>query len=326
MNARIPCRRGRLERWSAAALLALAALASGCAPKAPAAVERVILIGIDGMDWRVVDALVAEGRMPNVARFVAGGTAGEVTTLKPTYSPLIWASVATGKLPPKHGITGFGRRDPKRPDRIVPYTANARTSAALWEILGDAGKEVGVVGWWTTWPAEPVNGVMVSDRMLYNRFNVWHGLEHSGDDLPAQTYPPELFETLAPLTRMGEGANPDFIARFSSGRGPSAIDETLHDPWYELFLAFRRDEAYGAMLEAVLADHEPEFLAYYLNGPDIASHYSARAGGRRLRRHSHVRPRLRHGRTQRQPARVRHALPRGASRHHRDRRGTCSGR
>jgi hypothetical protein len=155
----------------------------------------------------------------------------------------------------------------------VPYTSNARRAAALWSILGASGRRVAVVGWWTTWPAESVPGVIVSDRMLYNRFNLWLGQERFGADLPGQTHPPELFGELAAVVQGEPASRQEFFARFTAGGAAPELREDLHDPWYELFLAWTRDTAYLRMLRHVEQSGPYDFLAFYLNGPDIASHY-----------------------------------------------------
>jgi predicted AlkP superfamily pyrophosphatase or phosphodiesterase len=252
-------------------------LAVGCAGapdrEQASAVEQVIVVGVDGLEWRVLDPLIEAGKMPNLARFVRAGTRGKLITLAPAYSPVIWASMATGKLPRKHGITGFVTSSGGPDGHGVPFTSNMRKVPAIWNVLGDRGHKVAVVGWWTTWPAEAVDGVLVSDRMLYNRFNLWFGLEHAGGDLPAQTFPPELFDDLADATRMTEGFEDEFFARFLSGSARPAFERDLHDPWYELLLVHARDQAYAEMLDRVLRRDSFEFVAYYLNGTDIASHY-----------------------------------------------------
>jgi len=265
-------RSGTIRKSFLPALLgALAFVWVGCADDGPQPlVDQVILVGVDGLDWRVLSPLIESGSMPNFARFVSRGASGELDTLLPTYSPNIWASIATGKLPRKHGIDDFVAVGPD--GRRVPVTSNARQVKALWKILGEAGREVAVIGWWTTWPAEPVRGVMVSDRMLFNRFNLWLGLSRFGSDLPDQTYPPELFDELADLLRLRpETLEREFRSRFPNA--PERLDEDLHDPWYELFLVFARDYTYRRILDRVLERAEYEFLAFYLNGPDIASHY-----------------------------------------------------
>jgi predicted AlkP superfamily pyrophosphatase or phosphodiesterase len=254
------------------ALLSLSLLQASCGPAPdPQGVERVVVVGIDGLDWRVMRGMMAEGKLPAIERFLDGGIAGELGTMAPAYSPVIWATIATGKLPREHGITGFVTRGASGAPQ-VPFTSNLRRAKAIWNIAGEAGRRVAVNGWWTTWPAEPVEGAMVSDRMLYNRFNLWFGNERAGGDLPAQTHPPELFERLLPLTLPAAAIEREFFERFVDGEPPAMVRE-LHDPWFELLMVYARDRAYGAMLERLLEEESYDLVLHYLNGPDIASHY-----------------------------------------------------
>ena len=71
--------------------------------------RRLTIIGIEGASMSYVLPAVAAGRLPNFARLIEGGTAGALKTLYPTESLAIWTSVATGKLPRQHGLTGFYR-------------------------------------------------------------------------------------------------------------------------------------------------------------------------------------------------------------------------
>lgn len=252
-----------------AATLAVCLAAAGCGPERDPR-PRVVLIGVDGVDDRVVTELIAEGKLPNLAAFLERGARGHLATLLPTYSPNVWASVATGERPEEHGITGFAARDES--GRLVPFTSNARRSPALWNLLDRAGLRSAVIGWWTTWPAEEINGVVVSDRLLYNRFNLFLGYARFGEELPAQTHPEELFRVLAPETRPPAGLEREFFEWFASGREMELVRD-LHDPWYELFLVYARDRAYTRIRERVEAEQRFDLLAWYLNSPDIASHY-----------------------------------------------------
>jgi hypothetical protein len=143
----------------------------------------------------------------------------------------------------------------------------------VWEILGELDRRVAVVGWWTTWPAYAVNGVMVSDRVMYNRFNLWFERERAGADLPAQTWPPELFDELVDATRMGDAIEDEFFERFLPDEPRPSFERALHDPWYEMALVYARDRAYVEILDRVLEREDWDLVAYYLNGTDIASHY-----------------------------------------------------
>ena len=74
--------------------------------------RRVLLVGWDAADWKVISPLVDLGLMPHVGRLVETGVMGNLATLQPAISPMLWTSIATGKRPYKHGIHGFSEPDP----------------------------------------------------------------------------------------------------------------------------------------------------------------------------------------------------------------------
>ncbi len=123
---------------------------------------RVLLVGWDAADWKVARPLMAAGEMPHLARLVATGASGNLATIRPALSPMLWTSIATGKRPHKHGIHGFSEPTPDGAD-VRPITTLGRTAKAVWNILHQAGHRPSVVGWWPSYPAEPIRGVMVSN-------------------------------------------------------------------------------------------------------------------------------------------------------------------
>jgi predicted AlkP superfamily phosphohydrolase/phosphomutase/tetratricopeptide (TPR) repeat protein len=123
---------------------------------------RILLIGWDAADWKVARPLMDRGEMPHLARLVATGSSGNIGTLEPPLSPMLWTSIATGKRPPKHGILGFNEPTPDGLG-VRPVTVLGRTTKAIWNILNQNGVRPCVVGWWPSHPAEPVNGVTVSN-------------------------------------------------------------------------------------------------------------------------------------------------------------------
>ena len=200
-----------MTRRASLALAALVALA-GCEDGDPAArvadgLARVVasarptdlkllLIGIDGASFRLIDPLLEEGRLPAFAGLVERGARGPLLSQRPMNSPAIWTTVATGFNRQRHGIGGFSRTEvsggtPRK--RMV--SSLDRKTLALWNLLGPFQKSVGVVAWWASWPAEPVRGWIVSDRMARGRWNEWLDAERAG----GLTYPPELAARLAPL-------------------------------------------------------------------------------------------------------------------------------
>lgn len=124
--------------------------------------KKVLLIGWDAADWKFLTPLMEEGLMPTLQALVEGGVKGRLATLDPPLSPTLWTSIATGKRPYKHGIHGFVEPD-STGKNIRPIHITNRKVKAIWNILTQHGLKTHVVGWWPSHPAEPINGIMVSD-------------------------------------------------------------------------------------------------------------------------------------------------------------------
>ena len=125
--------------------------------------EKVLLIGWDAADWQVINPLLDAGQMPFLEMIVNQGVIGNLATLEPALSPMLWTSIATGKRADQHGVLGFIEPDPTGKG-VRPVTSISRNSKALWNILTQRGLRSNVVGWWPSHPAEPINGVMVSNQ------------------------------------------------------------------------------------------------------------------------------------------------------------------
>jgi len=124
--------------------------------------QRVVVLGWDAADWKLIDPLLAAGKMPNLAAFLAGGVRGEMTSLDPKLSPLLWTSVATGKTADRHGILHFIEPDPASGGMRVSMSTSRKTKA-LWNILTQAGLKTSVLSWYASHPAEPINGCVISN-------------------------------------------------------------------------------------------------------------------------------------------------------------------
>lgn len=121
-----------------------------------------MLIGWDAADWKIIDKLMAQGQMPTLKKFVEEGTRGNIVTLDPPLSPMLWTSIATGKTADKHGILGFVEPDPNS-EGIRPVSSRSRKVKAVWNMLHQNDMRSVVVGWWPSNPVEPINGAMVSN-------------------------------------------------------------------------------------------------------------------------------------------------------------------
>ncbi|HEX8169599.1 MAG TPA: alkaline phosphatase family protein [Thermoanaerobaculia bacterium] len=125
--------------------------------------RRVIFVGLDGADWRLLDPFMADGTMPELANIVAHGERRVLLTQHPPLSPLVWTTMMTGVSPLEHRILDFTRYDP-RTRAQEPITSDERAVPAIWNMAVESGKKVGVFGMWATYPPEP--GVVLTDRDL----------------------------------------------------------------------------------------------------------------------------------------------------------------
>jgi predicted AlkP superfamily phosphohydrolase/phosphomutase/Tfp pilus assembly protein PilF len=129
--------------------------------------RRVVLIGWDAADWKIIHPLLDGGSMPNLRKLVERGAMGNIATLDPPMSPLLWTSIATGKTADLHGIHGFAEPDPVS-GGIRPVTSTSRKVKALWNILSQSGLRSLVVNWFASHPAEPVKGAIVSNAFAFS--------------------------------------------------------------------------------------------------------------------------------------------------------------
>lgn len=123
---------------------------------------KVLLIGWDAADWKVINPLLDAGLMPNLEGMINQGTIGNLASMDPAYSPMLWSSIATGKRAYKHGVLGFVEPTPDGKD-VRPVMSISRKVKAIWNMLSEKDYKTNVVGWWPSHPAEPINGISISN-------------------------------------------------------------------------------------------------------------------------------------------------------------------
>ncbi len=137
--------------------------------------KKVIVIGLDGFEPKIVERLLKQGALPHLARLRAQGGYARLQTTYPAQTPVAWSSFATGTNPGGHGIFDFIRRDPKTylPDLsfnryerknsfLPPRAVNLRRGTAVWELLSQAGIPSVVLRFPCTYPPDNINGRMLS--------------------------------------------------------------------------------------------------------------------------------------------------------------------
>lgn len=139
------------------------------------AVSKVIVIGMDGFEPKLVDQMMNEGKLPNLSKVMVRGGYSRVGTTYPAQTPVAWSTLATGTNPGGHGIFDFIRRNPEtylpdlsmtryeqRSSFLPPKAVNLRRGKPFWETLASAGYPSTIVRFPCTYPPDNVKGAMLS--------------------------------------------------------------------------------------------------------------------------------------------------------------------
>jgi tetratricopeptide (TPR) repeat protein len=250
-----------------------AGAATGIVPSNPAG-RRVIFLGLDGADWTLLDRYASDGTMPTLRRLSAEGFSGTIATIHPPLSPLIWTTMLTGTSPLEHRVLDFLRVNPASGSR-EPITSDERQRPAIWNIASYAGKKVGALGFWATYPAEAVSGLMVSDRLF--------------TFLYSEASPPP--GVVNPTAR--EAWARDVLARVERDVDYAALKAMLPwlteaeyapaakavDPYSHPVSALRRivveTRVYDTLAREWLQKEQPDLLLVYIQGTDSVGHVFA---------------------------------------------------
>ena len=228
-------------------------------------VGEVVLIGIDGMDWQVADPLLAEGRLPNIQSLIDRGVKVNLRSIGPEMkSPIIWTCIATGKTQHKHGISDFlAKEGGERP----LFNSLGWKALAVWQILGDAGRSVGVINWWLSWPTYPVNGYLITERITF-------APEDGFPYIPEVTTPPELADELAAVRQPVSTTPDEELAPFLVGDAWKATDDhTVEEALGSLRGIYGMDKTVLQVANHMLDTREqPDFFTVYFQGLDVTCH------------------------------------------------------
>ncbi len=245
--------------------------------------SKLLLFGIDGATWDLMDPLLEKGLLPNFEKLIDHGVRSPLKTYKPTLSPLIWTTIATGFAPKKHGIEGFTAKV-RGTGETVLVTSNMRKVKAVWNILSEHEKTVGVIGWWASYPAQKVNGFVISDQagtLRKENYRIALDLKpaHDAGIDPKTTWPPSLATDLKDHLRLSSKIDVAIIDRFfeldAKQREKLAQDGTVDkEDILSIFkFAYLIDRSFIDSGLVALAKYKPDFGALYLNGLDAAEHH-----------------------------------------------------
>jgi len=122
---------------------------------------RVVILGMDGLDFQYLDPLIKEGKLPHFKKMREEGAKGTLLSVLPPNSAGAWPSMVTGCRPGKTNLLNFRTYDPRSREIVLTDGRDLRRPT-LWDILTLYGKKSIVINEPMSYPPHKIKGVMVS--------------------------------------------------------------------------------------------------------------------------------------------------------------------
>lgn len=123
--------------------------------------KRVIILGLDGGTWTILNPLIQSGKARFFSQLTQNGVHGVLRSITPPVTAPAWTSFLTGKNPGKHGLFDFQWIDFAANQRKLTFSTDCK-SANIMDYLSEAGKRLLFVNVPLTYPPQPINGVMIA--------------------------------------------------------------------------------------------------------------------------------------------------------------------
>jgi predicted AlkP superfamily phosphohydrolase/phosphomutase len=239
--------------------------------------NRIVLIGIDAAGWHSIKPLLEKNKLPNLNFLLQDASFGRLSTVLGG-APLQWTSLATGRSSKEHGITGYYR---------FPHGLNSkmRECEAVWNILSKNDIKVGIAGWWATWPAEEVNGYMISNYTKYRaeppddiestqrkklQLTYTGTIYLDKKNILEQTYPRKFyFEIEAKIKEKEYTRDKEILLRFQNL-------QKNRQKFFDIKWNYIANEIFTDIGISLLKKHEINFISFVMYGIDVAFHRNNR--------------------------------------------------
>jgi tetratricopeptide (TPR) repeat protein len=240
----------------------------------------LFILGLDGYDWIIMERVAESVDLANIKRVKREGAWGDLQSIEPLVSPLIWTTMVTGVTPDIHGITDFLIRD-ELTGEDIPVTSSMRRVPAVWNMTSLTDLSCGFIGWFASFPAEDVEGFIVSDRFGYHMFDPswWEGKKLGPQG--GLAFPADIYAEIEPLT-VEVGDLGDYVSRYlhgpidahGSGSDRSTARSTRAPPDRESSLrqiisAYR---TYENVMKKLYPAYRPELFGIYFEFTDSVCH------------------------------------------------------
>src|SRR6201997_3183521 len=224
---------------------------------------KVVVVGVNGMEWDILRPLLLQGKLPNLSKVIKNGTYGKLRTVSAPNCPRVYSTMFTSTKPEEHGVTGF---------IVGGITANTNMlkEEPIWSVLSKNGVSVGMANVPATFPVMPVNGYMISG-MLTRGKNCEDGVlcapklseVMGGDAVYPKSMQPELLKNVG-----------DFY--IDCERMPAASDLKGHeaefiDKWLGKVQVIREQQT--KLFDYLLTAHPTDFTFFVQSCEDRTGHW-----------------------------------------------------
>lgn len=217
--------------------------------------RRVVLIGIDGATFTLLDVLMAQGVMPFLKGIVEGGVRAELESVVPPLTPPAWVTLMTGRSPGHHGVMDFFTPTAPGSLHLRTLTSHHVTAEYMWQIASRAGHSVTAINYPYMTPPRPLRGYSMSG---------WIPWRH----LRRACYPESIFDEVKALLGVGAkdmGMDLKIEAKCLDGCAPSEYAE-----WIGLHT--RRERNWMNTLRYLMRTQPTDLTAVLFDGSDKLQH------------------------------------------------------
>ena len=220
--------------------------------------QKVLLIGLDGATFSILDPLMEQGVMPFLKQLIASGTSSELASVVPPLTPPAWTSLMTGRGPGSHGIfdfLSFEQSSGKRQLRVMDSDDVA--CETIWSMVARHNLKATVLNFPMTFPARAISGNVVPG---------WVPWRH----LRLACYPKSLYEQLTTLP----GFNPKELA-MDMALEEKALEGCHKEEDYEnwITLHIRRERQWFHVARHLMQHDPAQLTAVLFDGVDKLQHF-----------------------------------------------------
>lgn len=217
---------------------------------------QIILIGIDGATFSILDPLTDEGVMPFLKQFTASGVRAELLSVIPPLTPPAWTSLMTGSNPGRHGVFDFFLKESPDSPNIRFASSRDVGCETIWSIVSRNGMRFTSLNFPLMFPPPRINGNVVPGGWM-----PWRQLRLG-------CYPPDLYDRLRTLT--GFNARELALDITHEEKAVEGCQHEEYERWIEQHI--RREQQWFEILRYLMREDSCELTALLFDGVDKLQH------------------------------------------------------